>query len=153
MEEKGISFKKLEHEAVYTIEDIEKAGIEDKESICKNLFLRDAKGKEHFLVTVPGEKRVDLRVLAEKIGSSKLSFASPERLMKYLGVEPGSVSPLGALNDESRSVTVVFDEDLQGMDAVGVHPNDNTASVWLSFPALRGLIEEHGNEVVLVKLD
>lgn len=153
LEAKGIVFEKLEHEAVYTMEDMDKAGITAKGTVCKNLFLRDAKGKNHFLVTVPEEKRVDLKILAEKIGSTKLSFASADRLAKYLGVEQGCVSPFGVLNDESRSVTVIFDQDLQFNGAVGVHPNDNTASVWLDFKPLRQVIEEHGNEVMLVKFD
>ena len=153
LEEKGIAFEKLEHQAVYTMEDMDKAGITARGTVCKNLFLRDAKGKNHFLVTVPEEKRVDLKILAERIGSTKLSFASADRLAKYLGVEQGCVSPFGVLNDESRSVTVVFDQELQFNDAVGIHPNDNTATVWLSFKSLRRVIEEHGNEIMLVKFD
>lgn len=153
LEEKGIAFEKLEHQAVYTMEDMDKAGITARGTVCKNLFLRDAKGKNHFLVTVPEEKRVDLKILAERIGSTKLSFASADRLAKYLGVEQGCVSPFGVLNDESRSVTVVFDQELQFNDAVGIHPNDNTASVWLNFKSLRRVIEEHRNEIMLVKFD
>ena len=153
LEGKGITFEKLEHEAVYTMEDMDKAGITAKGTVCKNLFLRDAKGKKHFLVTVPEEKRVDLKILTEKIGSTKLSFASADRLAKYLGVEQGCVSPFGVLNDESRSVIVVFDQELQFDDAVGIHPNDNTSSVWLNFKSLRRVIEEHGNEIMLVKFD
>lgn len=129
LESNGIAFEKLGHEAVYTMEDMEKAGIVGKGTVCKNLFLRDAKGKNHYLVTVPEEKRVDMKILAGQIGSTKLSFASVERLEKYLGVEQGCVSPFGVLNDESRSVAVVFDEDLRSDKAVGIHPNDNTATV------------------------
>ena len=150
---KGIAFEKLEHEAVYTMEDMNKAGINAKGIVCKNLFLRDAKGKSHFLVTVSEEKRVDLKNLAERIGSTKLSFASADRLTAYLGVEQGCVSPFGVLNDESKSVTVVFDQDLQCSDAVGIHPNDNTATVWLDFESLRQVIGEHGNPIVLIKFD
>ena len=153
LEEKGITFEKLEHQAVYTMEDMDKAGITARGTVCKNLFLRDAKGRNHFLVTVPEEKRVDLKILAERIGSTKLSFASADRLAKYLGVEQGCVSPFGVLNDESGSVTVVFDQDLLFKGAVGVHPNDNTATVWLDFESLRRVIEEHGNEIMLVKFD
>lgn len=148
LEKKGIPFEKLEHEAVYTMEDMNRAGITGRGTVCKNLFLRDAKGKNHYLVTVPEEKKVDLKELATQIGSTKFSFASAERLQKYLGVEQGCVSPLGVLNDESRLVTVVFDADLQGNDAVGVHPNDNTATIWLSPNDLCRIIKEHGNEVV-----
>ena len=153
LDAKGIVFEKLEHEAVYTMEDMDKAGITAKGTVCKNLFLRDAKGKKHFLVTVPEGKQVDLKILAERVGSTKLSFASSDRLSKYLCVEQGCVSPFGILNDESKSVTVVFDQELQFNDAVGVHPNDNTASVWLDFKSLRQVIEEHGNEIMLVNLD
>ena len=153
LEAKGIAFEKLEHEAVYTMEDMDKAGITAKGTVCKNLFLRDAKGKNHFLVTVPEEKRVDLKLLAEKIGSTKLSFASADRLAKYLCVEQGCVSPFGVLNDESRSVTVVLDQGLQFNDTIGVHPNDNTASVWLDFKSLRQVIEEHGNKIMLVRFN
>ena len=153
LEAKNIAFEKMEHQAVYTMEDMDKAGITAKGTVCKNLFLRDAKGKDHFLVTVPEEKRVDLKTLAERIGSTKLSFASVDRLAKYLGVEQGCVSPFGALNDESRSITVVFDQELQFNDAVGVHPNDNTATIWLNFKSLRQLIEEHGNKIMLVEFN
>lgn len=147
--EKGIHCEKMEHEAVFTMEDMDRVGIIGKGTVCKNLFLRDAKGKNHYLVTVPEETRVDLKALAEQIGSTKLSFASAERLAKYLGVEQGCVSPFGILNDESRTVAMVFDKALQGNPAVGVHPNDNTASLWLAFDDLRGLIQEHGNQIML----
>lgn len=149
--EKKVKFEKLEHDAVYTMEDMDNAGITEKGTVCKNLFLRDAKGKTHYLVTAPEEKNVDLRALSEKIGSTKLSFASAERLTKYLGVEQGCVSPLGVLNDESKSVIVIFDNDLQWNNEIGIHPNDNTATLWLSFKDLRKIIEGHGNSVMLVK--
>lgn len=151
LEAEGIAFEILEHEAVYTMEDMDSAGITGRGTVCKNLFLRDAKGKNHYLVTVPEKKRVDLKALAAQIGSSKFSFASAERLQKYLKVEQGCVSPLGVLNDESRSVTVVFDEDLCGNKAVGIHPNDNTATVWLAFDDLRRLIEKQGSAVLLAR--
>ena len=79
LEEKGIAFEKLEHQAVYTMEDMDKAGITAKGTVCKNLFLRDAKGKKHFLVTVPEEKRVDLKIL--RIHSKIIApFNLPETL-------------------------------------------------------------------------
>ena len=69
LNEKGISYDKMEHEAVYTIDDMDRLGITKRGLVCKNLFLRDAKGKNHFLVTVPENKRVDLKALAAQIGS------------------------------------------------------------------------------------
>lgn len=151
--DKGIAYECMEHPPVYTMEDTEAAGITKKGAICKNLFLRDAKGTSHYLVTLPGAKRVNLKELAEQLGSSKLSFASAERLQKYLGVAQGCVSPLGVLNDESRSVVVVFDQDLPDGGAVGVHPNDNTASIWLTFADLRKIIEQHGNPIAFAAFD
>ena len=147
---KGIPFEKLEHAAVYTMEEMDEIGVTGRGTVCKNLFVRDGKGKRHFLICVPEQTRVDLKTLARQLESSKFSFASAERLEKYLRVEQGCVSPLGVLNDESKSVTVVFDRALENDPAVGVHPNDNTATVWLRFADLKRVIEEHGNPVALV---
>lgn len=149
----NISYESLEHEAVFTMEDMDVAGITEKGGVCKNLFLRDAKGKIHYLVTAPENKRINMKNLAEQLGSTKLSFASAERLEKYLGVTQGCVSPFGILNDESKSVIMVFDKDLKDASSVGVHPNDNTASVWLSFSDLCGLIKQNGNEVLFATFE
>ena len=103
LEEKKLPFEWVEHKAVFTIEEMEELGLESMDEIAKNLFLRDQKGKRHFLVGVKGEKQVNLKELGEKLGT-KLSFASEERLVKYLGVQKGSVTPLGVLNDENCAV-------------------------------------------------
>lgn len=151
LDEQGIAYEKLEHKAVFTVEEMEEAGISARGGVCKNLFLRDAKGKKHYLVVVPEEKRVDLSALPAQLGSTKLSFASAERLEKYLGVAQGSVSPLGILNDEGHEVQVAFDRDLCNAERVGIHPNDNTATVWLSFKDLKKLIETAGNKISYIK--
>ena len=151
LEQKGIKFEKVEHKALFTMEEMDEAGVTAKGTVCKNLFLRDFKGRNHFLLTVPEHKKVDMRDLAEQLGSSKLSFGSAERLDKYLGVTQGSVSPLGILNDESKSVVMVFDKDLKADEEVGVHPNDNTATLWICFDDLRAIIEEHGNQVIFAE--
>lgn len=93
---------------------------------------------------------LDLKWLSTALGSSKLSFASAERLDTYLKLPQGSVSPLGILNDESRSVILAADAALALLPAIGVHPNDNTATVFLSFTDLRRIIEVHGKSVVLI---
>ena len=151
LKENNIKYDVLEHDVVCTMEEMDAAGITQKGTVCKNMFMRDYKGKNHFLLTVPEEKHVDLRALAEYIGSSKLSFGSAERLDKYLGLTQGSVSPLGLLNNEDKSVVMIFDRDLIGNKEVGVHPNDNTATIWLDFADLRKIIEEHGNEIIFAK--
>ena len=144
LEEKNIPFEWVEHKAVYTIEEMEELGLESMDEIAKNLFLRDQKGKRHFLVVVQGLKQVNLKELGEKLGT-KLSFASEERLEKHMGLTKGSVTPLGILNDENCAVEVYIDEDLCKLKRIGVHPNDNTASVYLSPEDLMNIIREHGN--------
>ena len=100
----GIKYELVEHKPVYTIEDMNNldSNIFKGAEICKNLFLRDQKGKRHFLVVLCSEKQADLSKIQETIFSSKLSFASPERLKKYLGLEPGHVSPMGLINDKEN---------------------------------------------------
>lgn len=141
LNDKGIPYEAVEHEAVFTMEEMERAGIDAHGCICKNLFLRDAKGRQHYLVTVPDERRVDLKWLSAALGSSKLSFASAERLDTYLKLPQGSVSPLGILNDESRSVIFAADAALASLPAIGVHPNDNTATVFLPLPISDGSLK------------
>ena len=141
----GISYTLDEHPAAFTMEEIEALPLFKKGVIVKNLFLRDSKGKRHFLVVLSGDKTVNLRDLGEKIGSTRLSFASEERLEKYLHLKKGSVSPLGILYDKARAVEVIFDEDLKEEACIGVHPNENTATVWLSFEDLLKIVKWHEN--------
>lgn len=149
LEEKKIPFTWVEHKAVYTIDEMEELGLESMDEIAKNLFLRDQKGKRHFLVVVKGEKQVNLKELGEKLGT-RLSFASEERLEKYMGLKKGSVTPLGVLNDENCAVEVIFDKDFCKLEKIGVHPNENTASVYLSPDDLLHMIREHGNALEII---
>ena len=128
LKEKRIPFRWVEHKAVYTIEEMEELGLEKMEETAKNLFLRDQKGKNHFLVV-------------------RLSFASEERLEKYLGLKKGAVTPLGILNDTACAVKVFLDRDFLEKEEIGVHPNDNTASVYLKTADLMQIIKEHGNSL------
>lgn len=152
LDQQGIPYEKLEHKAVFTMEEMDEAGISARGGVVKNLFLRDGKGKNHFLVVVPEEKRVNLTDLSSQLCASKLSFASADRLEKYLGVVQGAVSPLGVLNDENHVVEVVFDKALTHAPKVGIHPNDNTATVWLSFKDLKKLIEGLGNPISYIRV-
>jgi len=152
LDELGVSYELMRHPAVYTMEEMDALGIFTKGVVPKNLFLRDAKGHRHFLVTMIGERKADMVSLQEKIGCTRLSFASPERLNKYFGVEHGMVSPLGVINDSDAEVEVFFDSGLRGLPCVGVHPNDNTATVWLSFDDLLKVVRANGNEVHFLDL-
>ncbi|MDD4834815.1 MAG: prolyl-tRNA synthetase associated domain-containing protein [Lutispora sp.] len=148
----SINYEVINHPAVYTIEEMDNLGITAKADICKNLFVRDAKGKKHYLIVLCKDKRADLSNLASQIGSTKLSFASDERLDKYLGLKKGAVSPLGIINDTNKDVEVVFDKDLVGIENLGVHPNDNTATVVLSYDDLERVVSENGNRIKYVNL-
>ncbi|MDO4530962.1 MAG: prolyl-tRNA synthetase associated domain-containing protein [Bacillota bacterium] len=148
--ERKIEFDWVEHPAVYTIEEIEALGLENTDEIAKNLFLRDQKGKRHFLMVIRGDKKADLKSLGEKLGVGKLSFASEERLEKYMGLKKGAVSPFGIFNDTGCKVEVFFDRDFLAMEKVGVHPNDNTASVYLKTEVLLEIIREHGNSLEII---
>lgn len=140
----GIPYELAEHPAVYTIEEMDAQALPYPEAVVKNLFLRDQKGRRHFLVVLPGHKQADLAALGEKLGA-RLSFASEERLGRYLGLTKGSVTPLGVLNDAERAVEVCFDAQLKTMPIVGVHPNDNTATVFLKTADLVSLIQAQGS--------
>ncbi len=149
----GICYQVIEHPAVYTINEMEALEIfQDNPWIVKNLFLRDGGGKRHFLITLSMDKRVDLKELRRQLGTSGLSFASEERLMKYLELTKGSVTPLGILNDKELKVEVVFDSSLVGREKIGVHPNDNTATVMLSYEDLERVIKEHGNDLHIIDI-
>ena len=148
----GIKYDIIEHPPVYTIEEMEKLDITDKAEVCKNLFVRDAKGKKHFLIVLSKDKKADLARLAAQISSTKLSFASDERLDKYLGLKKGAVSPLGIINDTGKAVEVVFDKELIGKTNLGVHPNDNTATVVLSYDDLKKVITDNGNRIIYVNV-
>lgn len=149
LDEGGIPYDLMEHQAIFTIEALE--SIDDypnKDKLVKNLFLRNANGKQHYLVVVRPDKKVDLKRLRTRIGSSRLSFASEARLMQHLELTKGSVSPLGVINDATKSIPVIIDEDLVQAETIGVHPNINTATLWMSHEALVKAITNHGNEVI-----
>ncbi len=148
----NISYEAVEHEAVYTIADIDKAGTFDRGIGCKNLFMRDASGKRHFLLVTQEHTEVDLKSVRAQLGCSRLSFGSEERLWNCLKLKPGSVSPFGIINDSECKVEVIFDSSLVDKPCLGFHPNDNTATVWISFQDIKRVIEDNGNSIAYVNL-
>ena len=105
----GIPYVRHEHPPVATVEEAEKHWAGLKGTHCKNLFLRNYKGNRHYLVIAPVTRGIDLKRLTAELDEDRLSFASAERLKRWLGVEPGSVSPFGLVNDETHHVQVVCD--------------------------------------------
>lgn len=153
LKEFNIEYKEVAHTPVYTIEEMDALGnIFDGAKICKNLFVRDQKGKRHFLIVVPEEKRVPLADVSVKIGSTKLSFASEERLMKYLKLTPGAVTPLAVINDENAEVEVVLDEELKNEKMIGVHPCVNTSTILITPENLEKYIKQNNNKMKYIKI-
>jgi len=143
----NISFEVHRHRPVYTVEEAEDVWAAIPGQGCKNLFLRDAKGERHFLVVVPKDKRVDIKALGAAQDLGRLSFGSPDRLMRFLGLEPGAVSPFGILNDPQGLVTVMVDQALLAADRVTFHPNVNTATLALSVADFKRFLESRPSAV------
>ncbi len=147
-----IGYQKYDHPAVFTVEEAEKydRGIDAGKS--KNLFLRNKKGDQHFLVIIISTKTIDLKRLSALLESSKLSFASPERMMKYLGLTPGSVSPFGLVNDSEKAIKVIIDNDLLKYEKVAFHPNINTATIVINIEDFKKFLDWVGNKVAYLDL-
>jgi Ala-tRNA(Pro) deacylase len=146
----GIACERFEHPPVATVDAaaVHWAGI--NATHCKNLFLRNQKGNRHYLVIVMHVKRVDLRAVANQIGDGKLSFGSPERLMTHLGVEPGSVSPAGLINDREHHVRVYLDRDLRSAARISFHPNINTVTLTITYADFERFLGACGNPVAFI---
>ena len=148
LESRQIPHEITEHMAVFNMEEAAQIQLPYPEDEAKNLFVRDDKKRNYYLITVKGDKRVDLKEFRQRHGTRALSFASAEDLMAMMGLIPGAVTPLGLLNDEAHRVRCFLDEAfLEGDGRIGVHPNDNTATVFLQAADLIRLLEEHGAAV------
>jgi len=128
-----IPYEYYEHPPVPTVKE---ASIywKDIEAVhCKNLFFRNHKGNRHFLVLIEFYRNLDIKELEARLKQGKITFASHQRLKKYLGVEAGSVSPFGLINDKEKHVHVFIDKNLKNSTKISFHPNDNTASLVITF--------------------
>ena len=152
LKSRGIPFELVEHKAVYNMADLAEIALPHPEADAQNLFVRDDKRQSFYLITVRGEKRVDLKAFRHARGTRPLSFASNEELAALLALTPGSVTPLGLLNDETRRVALFIDEALEGDGLIAVHPSDNTATVWLKTADLITLLRERGHFVETTRL-
>ena len=148
----GIAYGRHEHPPVATVEEAEKYWGSIKGTHCKNLFLRNNRGNRHYLVIAAVDKAVDLKRLNAMLGEDRLSFASPERLKRWLGLEPGSVSPFGLINDATHGVEVVCDESLKSSAGLGFHPNVNTATLEIALADFEKFLASCGNTVRWLKL-
>ncbi len=140
-----IDFEVFEHPPLDTIEIALKYWKDIDAVHCKNLFFRNHKGRKHYLVIIKDTTPFSIHSLEKKLKQGKLTFASEKRLLKYLGVKPGSVSPFGLINDEESHVHLFIDKQLQLASKISFHPNDNTASLVLNYSDLIRYIESRGN--------
>jgi len=146
--EKGIAYEVTEHKAIFHMGEDTGVAFPYPGCDAKNLFLRDKKKKEYYLITVKGDKRVDLKRFRDEHGTRALTFASPEDLLALMALTPGSVTPFGLLNDAECRVRFYLDSDFfDAPGKIGVHPNENTATLWLDAADLEALIREHGTRV------
>ena len=152
LDEMKISYQLAEHPAVYTIEEMERLQIAHMDRVVKNLFIRDDKKRNYYLVMLKNDKNANLKELRSRINSKPLTFASEDDLKKYMGLSKGEVTPFGALNDTDNAVTVIIDKDLKKYDFIGVHPNDNTATVYISVDDLVKILDNKGQRVMFLEL-
>ena len=132
LEQLGIKFEYLEHPPAPTIEIAKQYWAGHDAKHCKNLFFRNHKGNHHYLVILDCDCAMDIHAIEKRLGQGKLTFASEKRMIKYLGVTPGSVTPFGLIHDETHHIHVFLDRNLQKAPRLSFHPCINTASLIIS---------------------
>lgn len=146
----GIPYERHDHPPVFTCEDVNRLVPALPGCKTKNLFICDNKGKQHFLVTVPDEKSVDLKSLGEALAVKKLRFASADRLQTHLKLDPGAVTILGVMNDEAGQVGVVVDRAVWKSDALQCHPLVNTATLVITLDNIRKFLDATGHAAMVM---
>ena len=152
LEENGISHQTHYHPPLPTIELALEYWKEIDSTHCKNLFFRNHKGNQHYLVLLDCDAEMNIHAIEQQLHQGKLSFASPERLMRYLGVKPGSVTPFGLINDVDHHVIVFVDRNLQQAERVSYHPCENTASLIIKRTDLERFLDYQGNRWEWIEL-
>ncbi len=152
LERQGIAFDYYEHPEAPTIEIASQFYRGEGTVLCKNLFFRNHKGNKHYLVIMDARYNMDIHDIEHQLHQGKLSFASPERMMRYLGVKPGSVSLFTLVNDTNHEVILFVDKKLLDAPKVSFHPNDNTASLVISNSDMLKFIKSTGNQYEILDL-
>lgn len=148
----GIAYTNYRHPPAPTIEIAREYWRNIPTTHCKNIFFRNHKGNRHYLVIIEHTHELDIRSLELRLRQGKLTFASAQRLMKYLGVEPGSVTPYGLINDTDHHVHVFLDEYLQQAETISFHPLTNTASLATRFSDFMKFLQNTGNSYEFITL-
>jgi len=140
-----ISFEYYEHPPAPTVEIASQYWKDIEATHCKNLFFRNHKGNRHYLVILDCRYALDIKDLEKRLKQGKISFASEERMMKYLGLRPGSVTPFGLIHDKMHEVYVFLDQNLKKASKISFHPCINTASIVISFTDFERFMAWTGN--------
>ena len=152
LESLGIDVETHTHPPVFTVEQAQALKGDLRGAHTKNLFLRDKKGVM-WLVVALHDRPVDLRALGSTLGTSgRLSFGSPERMMRTLGVRPGAVTPFGVVNDTEQAVTVALDTGLKAFELWNAHPLDNTMTTTIRVPDMIRFLDVTGHPPIWVDL-
>ncbi len=153
LEEMGIAFEYFEHPPAPTIEIAVQYWKDIKQTThCKNLFFRNHKGDRHYLVIFDHRKELGIHDLEKYLKQGKLSFASEQRMHRYLGLKPGSVSPFGLINDVEHHVYLFLDKELSAQPKISFHPNDNRASLVIKYDDFLKFLTEMSNGFEFVEM-
>lgn len=153
LKQKNIWYEITKHKAVYNMKDLQDVDLPYPEGDAKNLFVRDNKKRNYYLITVKGTKKVDLKEFRHQNNTRPLSFVNEKELLELLNLKPGSVTPLGLLNDKEHKVEFFIDNELlEEPGIIGVHPNENTATVWLKTRDLITILKENNVKVYQVQI-
>ncbi|MBY8991611.1 MAG: prolyl-tRNA synthetase associated domain-containing protein [Candidatus Lokiarchaeota archaeon] len=140
------------HTAVFTVPEAKIHAGHISGSHCKNLFLKNKKSGQLYLVTIPYDKRLDLNQFRKMIGAPKIRFAGPEDLLEVLGITPGAVSPLGLVNDTDDKVIFMIDENIWNANEICCHPNVNTETLQIPGTEFQKLIKATGTTMEIKNL-
>ena len=152
LDQADIPYEWYEHPEAPTIEIARQYWRNDGSKHCKNLFFSNHKGNRHFLVVFDCDQQMAIHDLEHRLHQGKLSFASEQRMERYLGLRPGSVSPFGLINDTENHVHLFLDSTLKNQPSLSFHPNDNTATVVISREAFQRFLDICGNSYEYIDL-
>lgn len=148
----NIPFDLYEHPPVPTVEEALPYWKDIDSAHCKNLFFRNHKGNRHYLVILDHRRQLNIRDLEQKLKQGKISFASPKRMERYLGLSAGSVSAFGIINDHDNHVHLFIDAALRSAERISFHPNENNATLVISFASFLRFLESSGNSYEFIAL-
>ncbi len=152
LNDRNIPYDLYEHPPVPTVEEALPYWKDIDSAHCKNLFFRNHKGNRHFLVILDHRRQLNIKDLEQKLKQGKISFASPKRMERYLGLGAGSVSAFGIINDHENHVHLFIDEALQSSARISFHPNENNATLVISFASFLRFLESSGNSYEFIAL-